>query len=214
MSAKIYLCSPKSFEGVESLPMIKFQRVANSLELERFDTLLFSSKQAVVFTNELNPKWKEKFIIAVGPATKQKALELGAKNIYYPKEFYGKNLAQDIIAKFKDKIILYPRPNVISFDHKTYLAQYGINIEEKIIYQTTCQKHPNKTLEPNSIIIFTSPSTIECFFKNFKWHTSFQAIVIGKTTLKNLPKEVEKVFVAKEPTIAACVARAKEVAKA
>ncbi len=213
MSAKIYLCSPKSFEGVESLPMIRFQKVANSLEIEGFDTLLFSSKQAVVFTNELNPNWKEKFIIAVGPATRQKALELGAKNIYYPKEFYGQTLAQDIIEKFKDRIILYPRPNVVSFNHKAYLEQYGITIEEKVIYKTLCKEYNNKTLEPNSVIIFTSPSTIECFFKNFKWDKTFQAIVIGKTTLKNIPKEVEKVFVAKEPTIAACVVKAKEIAK-
>ena len=213
MSAKIYLCSPKSFEGVESLPMIRFQKVANSLEIEGFDTLLFSSKQAVVFTNELNPNWKEKFIIAVGPATKKQALELGAKNIYYPKEFYGQTLAQDIIEKFKDRTILYPRPNVVSFNHKAYLEQYGITIEEKVIYKTLCKEYNNKTLEPNSVIIFTSPSTIECFFKNFRWDKTFQAIVIGKTTLKNIPKEVEKVFVAKEPTIAACVVKAKEIAK-
>jgi uroporphyrinogen-III synthase len=213
MPTNIYLCSPKKFEGVISLPMITFQMIAQSLDLEEFDTLLFSSKQAVFFTDKLNPKWKEKFIIAVGPATKEKALELGATNIYYPKEFYGEKLAQDIIEKFKNKKILYPRPNVISFDHKSFLEQYNIAIEEKIIYKTTCKEYQNTKLKPNSIIIFTSPSTIQCFFKNFKWDKSFQAIVIGKTTLKNIPKEVEKVFIAKEPTIKACVEKAKEVAK-
>ena len=210
-STKIYLCSPKEYKGVTPLPMIEFKKVASSLELEEFDTLLFSSKQAVIFTNELNPAWREKFIIAVGPATKKKALELGAKEIYYPKEFYGETLAKDIIAKFQNKKILYPRPNVVSFDHKAYLEKYGINIQEKIIYQTLCKSYSNINLEKNATIIFTSPSTIECFFKNFKWDSSFKAVVIGKTTLKNIPKEVTKVFVAKEPTIEACVQKAKEI---
>ncbi len=212
MQNKIYLCSPKKYHGTTPLPMIEFIKTAHALKLDNIDTLLFSSKQAIIFTNELNENWKEKFIIAVGSATANLAKKLGAKNIYYPKEFYGKTLSKDIIQHFKDKKILYPRPKIVSFNHKKILTKYNIEIEEKIIYETKCKKYENLTLEDNSIIIFTSPSTIKCFFKNFNWNSSFKAVVIGETTLKNLPKNI-KAFVAEKQTIEHCVKKAIELNK-
>ena len=210
MRNSIYLCSPKVYEDTISLPMIKFNRVKDSLDLSNFDTLIFTSKQAVVFTDEISQNWQDKEILAVGPATAKKAKELGAKSIYFPKKFYGETLAQDIIDKFKDKKILYIRPKVVSFDSRAFLQKSGIDIKEEIIYETLCVEYTNIDLEQNSIIIFTSPSTIECFFKNFKWDSSFKAVVIGKSTLKNLPQNIDA-FVAKEPTISACVQKAKEL---
>jgi len=210
MKSSIYLCSPKKFEGAISIPMIKFNLIKDSLDLSSFDTLLFSSKQAVKFTNMLNKEWVDKKILAVGPATKEMAIKLGAKDIYYPKDYYGKELAKDILKEFKDRKILYIRPKVISFDSKTYLSQYGIDIQEEIIYETTCNNQ-KFDIQKNAIIVFTSPSTIDCFFKNYKWDKSYKAVVIGKTTLKNLPSNI-KAYVANEPSIASCVEKAKEIA--
>ena len=62
----------------------------------------------------------------------------------------------------------------------------------------------------NAIIIFTSPSTIRCFFKNFEWHESYIAILIGHATKEHLPK-VCRYVIADEPLIDACVKKAKEV---
>jgi uroporphyrinogen-III synthase len=210
--SKIYLCSPKVYEGAISLPMIKFNLIANSLDLEKYDALIFTSKQAVVFANSLNRNWIYKKILAVGKATAKIAKELGAKDVYNPQKFYGKTLANDIIKHFKNYKLLYIRPKVVAFDTKSFLQKEGIDIKEKIIYETVCNKPQIKSLEKNSIIIFTSPSTIECFFKTFNWDSSFKAVVIGKTTLENLPKNI-KVYVAKEQTISSCVERAKEIAK-
>jgi len=210
--SKIYLCSPKEYQGVDSLPMIKFNLITEDLDLSWCDTILFSSKQAVVYADKLNSNWKNKKIIAVGPATKKKAQDLGATDVYYPKEYYGSTLAKDVIKYFNDRKILYIRPKIISFDSKTFLSNYGIDIKEQIIYETKCKVYKNINLEPKSVIIFTSPSTIECFLKNFEWNESFKAVVIGKTTKKGLLKGM-KYYVANEPTIAACVEKAKEIAK-
>ncbi len=148
--------------------------------------------------------------MAVGSATAKTAKEYGAKNIYHPAKFYGKELASDILEKFSDRKILYIRPKVVSFDSKSFLQSHGIDISEEIIYETNCVEYKDKVLEENSIIIFTSPSTIECFFKSFKWQESFKAVVIGKSTLKNLPEGINA-YVADEATINACILKAKTI---
>jgi uroporphyrinogen-III synthase len=62
----------------------------------------------------------------------------------------------------------------------------------------------------DAIIIFTSPSTIHCFFKNFVWDESYTAVVIGKATKVHLPENAEYV-VAERPLIASCIEKAKEI---
>ena len=209
-SKNIYLCSPKEFEGTISLPMIKFTRLKDSIDLSSVDTLLFTSKQAIIYTNEISKEWQNKKILAVGSATAKMAKELGATDIYHPKEFYGEVLANDILANFSNSKIAYIRPKVISFDSKAFLGKEGIDIKEEILYETTCQEYRGKVLEYGAVVIFTSPSTIECFFKSFSWDSSYKAVVIGKSTLKNLPQNVTA-FVANEATITSCVDKAQEI---
>ena len=208
--SKIYLCSPKVFEGTTPLPMIEFKLIASKLDLSWCDTILFSSKQAVLFADELNKEWKNKNIVAVGPATKEMAIKLGASDVYYPKEYYGEVLAKDILKYFKDRKILYIRPKVVSFDSYKYLKKEGVDVKEAIIYETLCKSYKDIKLEKNSTIIFTSPSTIDCFFKNFEWNDSFKAVVIGKKTLNNLPNNIN-VAIADTQTIKSCIKKAKSL---
>jgi uroporphyrinogen-III synthase len=70
------------------------------------------------------------------------------------------------------------------------LKENGIVLDELVAYKTSCKKS-TKVLEDNSIFIFTSPSSVECFFNQYSWKDSYKAIVIGKTTAVYLPKEVE-----------------------
>jgi len=207
---KIYLCSPKKFDGCEHLPMIKFKRVIDKLDLSDFNAIIFTSKQAVIFTDELNKEWKNKKILAVGKATAKIAKELGAKDIYNPAKFYGKELANDIVKHFSNLKMIYLRPKKVAFDSVTFLQNAGIDVIQKVIYETSCIKYNNINIDKNSIIIFTSPSTIECFFNSFKWDKSYKAIVIGKTTLKALNSDIEA-FVADEQTIESCVKKAHEI---
>jgi len=206
----IYLLSPKVYEQTVSLPIIGFKKVVDKLDFGDRDTLLFTSKQAVVYTNELNKNWKNYKILAVGKATANMAKELGAKNIYHPKEFYGRVLANDIINSFSNSKILYIRPKVVSFDSKDFLSKHNIDIKEVVIYETNCITYKNIKLKKDSVIIFTSPSTIKCFFKSFKWDESFTAVVIGKSTLEHIPEGIN-VVVSNEATIPSCIKTAKSV---
>ncbi len=209
----IYLLSPKLKEGTTPLPMITFETVAKSIEFSTCDTLMFTSKQAVITANEIDPHWQNIPTIAIGPATKRQIEQLGGRVMYQPKDFYGQSLAEDIYQYFKERKILYLRPKKVSFDSKSYLAQRDINLQEQIIYQTSCVAY-NKERQPpkNSIIIFTSPSTIECFLSNFAWQESYTAVVIGDATKAHLPKGAEY-RVAKEPLIDACVQMAREICR-
>ena len=172
---------------------------------------MFTSKQAVQTANRLNVSWKTIPCLAIGSATAKQITDLGGTLRYQPNSFYGESLSQDIIEKFKDKKILYLRPKEISFDAKAFLAKAHIFLEEQIIYATTCiQYEKHDAPKKNAIIIFTSPSTIHCFFKNFTWEESYLAVVIGTSTQKHLPNNV-RYEVAKEATIDACIAKAKEL---
>ena len=209
----IYLLSPLKKEGTISLPMISFELVAKEIDFSSCDTLMFTSKQAVVSANTIDESWKEYPCIAIGGATKKKIEELGGKVIYSPKEFYGEVLAKDILNSFSDKKLLYLRPKGVSFESKTYLEKNGIELKEQIIYETSCAKYSkNDKPKENAIIIFTSPSTIKCFFENFEWDESYLAILIGHATKEHLPKVCQYV-IADEPLIDACIKKAKEVEK-
>jgi len=208
----IYLLSPLKKEDTLSLPMISFEIVADKIDFKDCDTLMFTSKQAVVSANTIDKKWQNYPSIAIGKATKEKIEELGGRVIYHPKKFYGETLANDIKEYFKDRKILYLRPETISFDSKAFLEKEGIELCEQIIYKTKCNTF-SKEAKPKkgAIIIFTSPSTIRCFFKNFSWDKSYRAILIGKATKEHLPKEC-KYYISDEPLINSCIKKAKEIA--
>jgi uroporphyrinogen-III synthase len=209
----IYLLSPLKKEGTYSLPMISFETVAKSIDFSSIDTLMFTSKQAVVTADTLDKGWRKFPSIAIGGATKKKIEELGGEVVYHPKAFYAKSLAEDIKSFFTDKNLLYLRPKEVSFDSKGYLAKSGIVLNEQIIYQTSCVGYTEEKKPPkNSIIIFTSPSTIHCFFKNFEWDGSYRAVLIGHATKEHLPEGCAY-EVADVPLIDSCIAKAKEMLK-
>jgi len=209
----IYLLSPLKKEDTVSLPMISFSLIDKAIDFSVCDTLMFTSKQAVVSADKLDKSWKNYPSIAIGKATKKKIEELGGRVLYTPKEFYGEALSKDIQKYFSDKKLLYLRPKVVSFDSKAYLLDAGVKLNEQVIYETSCLKYSkeNKPKE-NAIIIFTSPSTIKCFFKNFDWDKSYLAVLIGKATQEHLPNEC-KFVVADEPLINSCIKKALKIQK-
>ncbi|MGB5506620.1 MAG: uroporphyrinogen-III synthase [Sulfurovum sp.] len=207
----IYLLSPLPQEGTIHLPMIDFRLLPVTIDFSKCDVLMFTSKQAVKSAEALTTEWKKYPCLAIGSATAKEIESLGGEVIYQPESFYAETLNQDIITLFKDKHILYLRPKEVSFDSKNFLAKAGIVLQEQIIYETSCIGYEEKE-KPNkgAIIIFTSPSTIHCFLKNFEWDESYTAVVIGEATSKHLPLDAH-FEVADEPLISACVIKAKQL---
>lgn len=213
MTKAIYLLSPTPKEGTIALPMIDFAVTAESIDFSHSDTLMFTSKQAVVTANKIDASWKNHPCVAIGAATKKQIENLGGKVIYHPKSFYGESLSQDISQFFRELKLLYLRPKEVSFDSKGFLEKEGITLQEQVIYETSCLKYSTRKKPPkNAIIIFTSPSTIHCFLKNFEWDESYTAVVIGKATKVHLPKNAEYA-VADTPLISSCIEKAEELVK-
>lgn len=207
----IYLLSPLPREGTIHLPMIHFSLLLSTIDFSRCDVLMFTSKQAVKSAEALNPEWKKYPCLAIGSATSKEIESLGGKVVYQPKSFYAETLSQDIIRQFQDKKILYLRPKEVSFDSKKFLSDAGIDLQEQIIYETTCINYEKKEKPgKNAIIIFTSPSTIHCFLKNFEWDENYTAVVIGEATKIHLPPHA-RFEVADEPLIDACITKAKQL---
>ncbi|HFC04011.1 MAG TPA: uroporphyrinogen-III synthase [Nitratifractor salsuginis] len=213
MKPPIYLTSPLARSGTHPLPMIEFSLVADHLDLEDCDTLMFSSKQAVISAERIDPSWKRLPTVAIGPATEKQIRKLGGTVLYRPKEYYGATLARDLVEKFRSRRILYLRPRQVSFDSRGYLAKAGIELQEQIIYETSCRHYaPEEAPPEGAVIVFTSPSTIHCFLENFPWRPDYHAVVIGRATLEHLP-DGAKFRVASEPTIDACLAAARHLAE-
>lgn len=211
MSWAIYLLSPLPKKDTIALPVIRFSLTADTIDLSTCDVLMFTSKQAVKSAEALNPTWKEIPCLAIGSATAKQIEALGGTVLYQSTSFYSKTLSQDIVEIFHDKKILYLRPKVVSFDSKTFLQEAGVKLEEQMLYKTSCIAYENSNKpKKNAIIIFTSPSTIHCFFKNFTWDVSYTAVVIGEATKEHLPDNV-RYEVSEVATIDACVAKAKEI---
>lgn len=205
----VYLLSPTPKADTIPLPMIRFSTVEDSIDFSHCDTLMFTSKQAVVTADSIDKDWKKYPCIAIGAATKKQIEALGGEVIYHPGSYYGETISQDIITHFSERKILYLRPGKVSFDSKAFLQKAGIDLQEKIIYETGCipYREEEKPVE-NAIIIFTSPSTIHCFLENFKWDGSYTAVVIGNATKAHLPENAEYA-VAEEPLIYSCIEKAK-----
>lgn len=213
MPRKTFLLSPTPFEGIDNLPMIEFNLVANSLAVDGRDTLIFTSKQAVQSAYSIDQNIIHYPALTIGSAT-QKAFEsLGGKVLYSANKFYGRELAKDIEKYFRHKKLLYLRPKKVSTDIKQLLQNSSIDIQEQMIYETSCRSYNQTTKPPkDSIIIFTSPSTIRCFLENFQWESSYIAIVIGEATLKHLPLNA-RYAIATEPLIKSCIEKALEIKK-
>ncbi len=214
MRRAIYLTSPVLRQGTESLPMITFRMVADTIDYQECDTLMFTSKQAVASAETIDPHWKTYPTIAIGAATAAQIERLGGTVLYHPKRFYGETLAQEVLERFRSRRILYLRPRVVSFDSRAFLAQAGYTLREQILYETVCRTYSaDAAPPPGAIVVFTSPSTIHCFLKRFAWRDDYTAIVIGEATRKHLPSECDY-RVAPYPLIDACLETARQIANA
>jgi len=208
---RIYLTSPLPKKGTVPLPMIRFHITAEKIDYQGCDTLMFTSKQAVVSAEKIDPGWKKFPTVAIGPATAKKIRELGGTVLFHPEKFYGEVLAAEVAEIFRDRRLLYLRPRTVTFDSRAYLARQGIVLKEQIIYETSCRRYTEREKpEKGSVIVFTSPSTIHCFLENFEWEPDYTAVVIGRSTREHLPDSC-RFTVAETPSIDACVDAAKRL---
>ncbi len=202
--SKIYLLNNLQYEGVENLEVFKIEYIKSNIDLNQYDALLFTSKNAVYSLNSFNNKWKELDSYAIAPMTANIIKKEGGKVFFTGSSGHGDDFAKELIPLLENRKVLYIRALKVVSNLVEILKDNKIKIDELITYKTVCNENLNCVLEDSSVIIFTSPSSVKCFFKKFSWRDSFQAIVIGKTTAKFLPKGI-KYQISKMTSVQECI---------
>ncbi|MDX1809380.1 MAG: uroporphyrinogen-III synthase [Sulfurospirillaceae bacterium] len=208
---KIYLLNNENFEGTINLPMIEINFLKEEIDLGLYDSLIFTSKNAVRALNSIDTNWTKKEIYSIGQGTSQEIKKHHANLVFTSKDSYGDLFAEEIKDKLKDKKVLFLRAAKVISNLNVILKENDIDLDEKIIYETVCHKYEIIKKPPlNAVIIFTSPSTVKCFFKNFNWDDSYKAVAIGNITASAIPANID-ILVAHEQTIQSCVDLAKSI---
>ena len=208
--SKIYLLNNQKFENVTNLEVFKINYLESDIDLKDYDALIFTSKNAIYSLNSFNKTWKELDSYAIAPKTAEIVKKLNGKLKFTGKTSHGNEFAMELIEELKDKKVLYVRAKKVVSNLVEILKKNNILISELITYETSCKEALNITIERDSIIIFTSPSSVECFFKNYTWHKNMKAVAIGKTTAKYFPKEINY-FISPKTCVEECIKLAQKL---
>ena len=187
--SKIYLLNDQKYQDIENLDVFGIEYIPSNIDLSTYDALIFTSKNAIYSLDSFNKIWKNIPAYAIAPKTANIIEKLGGKLVFTGETSHGDEFANELILKLKDKKVLYIKALKTVSNLVEILKTNKIDIEELVTYQTSCKKS-NIVLEDNSIFIFTSPSSVECFFKQYTWNKTYKAIVIGKTTANYLPANI------------------------
>ena len=206
--AKIYLLSNQKYSNVENIEVFHIEYIKSDLNLSNYDALIFNTKNAIYSLDSFNKDWKKINSYVIAPKTSQVIEKLGGKVVFTGITSHGNEFAKELIDLLKDKKVLYIKALKTVSNLVGILKENEILIDELIAYKTSCKK-TNIILENSSVFIFTSPSSVECFFKQHIWKDSYKAIVIGKTTAKFLPKEVDYI-ISSETSIDECINLARQ----
>ena len=207
---EIFILSDTQIEGAKSLPLITQHFFSPSLNLKAYDYLIFTSKRGVDAIDRITKEWKDLPSFAVGEATAKYIDKLGGK-VAGVSSGYGEDLAKMIARSSQKGRYLVVRPKRVVTVVAKLLQERGIEAEEAILYETMCEDCQKLQKPPKgSVIIFSSPSTVECFMRCFGWDESYKAIAIGKKTAKALPPFI-KAHIPQTPTLGACVELAKKL---
>jgi uroporphyrinogen-III synthase len=207
---KIYVLSGQEVAGASNLPVINIEYLSPKIDFDAFDAIIFTSKNGVKALDAISKEWRGKPSLVIGKATAEAVKQCRGRLSFCSDESYAEALSQEILKKFRSLVFLYARPTEVVFDIAEFLRAKGIKVEDKIVYHTTCSKEELEAPEAGSVIIFSSPSTVKCFFARFAWDTRWRAVAIGKTTASFIPQEIS-FELSKEQNLASAVEIAKEL---
>lgn len=195
-------------------PTIRFKPVEFDIkDLRNFDTFIFTSPRTVnFFFQRVKPDLiKNKEFITVGKKTKRYLENLGFTNIKYPEPQNSGGLLKLLESdnSYKLKKILFPKSKIA----QQVLENRFKNINSVIVYKTLVN-YNNKEIKfcqsflkgDIKAVIFTSPSTVYGFYKNFGifWKyflTKPKIVAIGKTTGNYLKKVgFTNIYMPKKPS--------------
>ncbi len=211
MSKTIYLFSTSSHPDTISFNTLSIEYFKPQIDFSKYDYLIITSKQVSKALKQYDSKkYIEKKALCISEQSALSFCNLGGK-ILALGSGYGDDLAKIIKRYPKDTNWLYLRAKEIASDFVKKCKDDGYNIDEKIVYKSSCSDNiSNLNIKDNSVLIFTSPSSIECFLKKNRLDSGFKIVVIGNTTAKMIPKGFNY-YISEQKNIESCVDLAKRI---
>ena len=211
MDKNIYILSDKRGKGAKNLPVFEVQYIVDYINLKDYDALIFTSKNGVKAIDSMNNTWKNLPSYVIAPQTAKILKDLGGNLKFTGEKNHGDEFANEITDKLRDKKVLYICGEKTVSNLVNILNKNGVLCDSLVVYRTVCKKYTEPIyLAKNSIIIFSSPSTINCFLENITWDKSFKAVCIGNTTAKYLPEYIGA-NVSDSTSLESCVNKALEL---
>lgn len=203
----IYLISKTPYPGVEHIPILKTRFFTPDIDFSAYDGLIVTSKQILKALKPYQNVWKELPIIAVSEVTAEFFRNAGGEVIAVA-QGYGEGVASIVLEHFATQRWLYLRPSVVATAWVEKAVQAGASIDEAILYGTECNDEAaGGEIASDAVLIFTSPSGVECFRALYPFLPMQTIVVIGKTTQKALPLGVDS-HLSAETSIASAVEKA------
>jgi uroporphyrinogen-III synthase len=208
--SNIYLLGSRNFANTISIPLLKIEFLTPKIDIESFSNIIFTSKNGVKSINKITPLWRDKKIFTIAKQTANEVKKFGADVIYTADVATADIFADKIKKKLYGKT-LYPRAKKVESNLFSILQNNKVDIKEFVTYKTSCNKSKIE-IEQNSIIIFTSPSTIRCFLENYNWRNDLKAITIGEKTASFIPAHIQY-KISDNTSIDSCIKLAKQMLK-
>ena len=209
---KIYLLSDKKVNNAVNLPVLQINFIRQGIDFNSYNALIFTSKNSLYALDTLyDDTWKVIPSYAIAPQTAKIIENLKANLTFTGVTNHGDQFAQELVPLLKNKKVLYLRGSKVVSSLVEILNSNNVVCDEVIVYESNCKIYKTKPLlEDDATFIFSSPSTIECFLKNFIWKNSYKAVAIGKTTAKYFPSYI-KYIISDSTSLESCVKKAIEI---
>lgn len=207
----LYLISKTSYPDVIHIPILTISFLTPDIDFTEYEGVIITSKQAVTALQNYSVDWNMLQCIAVSEPTAQCVGDAGAKQIEIA-DGYGESIPNLLKSKVRSGKWLYLRPKTVASDWIDTAREYGINIDEAIVYETLCNKSGiHHAVADDGVLIFTSPSTIKCFLQSYSILPTHKIVVIGKTTQNALPSGITS-YMSEEASVASAVHLARQIA--
>lgn len=204
----IFLLNDKKVRWAQNIPLFKIVYKTTSIDLKKYDALLFTSKNGIKAIDSFNKDWKKIPAYVMSQQSAKLLKDMNGKLEYISKTKHGNEFAYELVEKLQGKKVLYLRGKELVSDLINILKTNEIECKDEVIYENIFNKEVKKRKIPSgSKIIFTSPSTIKYFFRVFTWDDSYTAISIGKTTAKYFPENISPI-IADDTSFHSCVSKA------
>lgn len=209
---EIYLISHTQNQAVKNLKVCEIEFLKFSVDLSKFEALVITSKNSIKALKFNNIKKVNLKVFSIGDGSTKEALKYGFSDIYTAKNSHGNEFANEIASFLKGKKTLFLKAEKTVSDVGGILIKNGAILTKITAYKNNFL-NLDESLKPplGSILIFSSPSNVEGFIKNFgKIDESYKVVVIGNATAKLLSSH-KNLIISQKQSIDECLNLAKNL---